>query len=603
MVFPTDPDQVYRDFVINGVPASGANRPKKADIRRMHAERDAALNAGLSNGGLIYASKANLDADLARGANSSAWVIGDGIAANNGIYRKTGASGAGAWLRVGDLPYSVVYAQNDGSGTKNAIKATASVPIAVSPYAQLISLPFTATNDAAMTLAINGEVARPLVLNVGGQLPAGYVKAGMSALVQIDNAGNYRLFSYGDASSIQAAVEAATAVAQAAQAAAQVAQTNALASQNAAKASENAAKTSETNAATSATAALGSENRAKASETAAKTSETNAKTSETNAKASETAALSSKNAAATSATDANTAKTGSQDASALAQKWATNPRNSVVVTGQYSAYHWAQVALEAAGTVTMDLASMINGAGSATVAETSVFAFADGAAAHKATWAELMSAFGSRTMTLQNKALTGSGRIAFNSATVADPRDLTKHIALYGTTHGFAVSAQGLNYASSGAHAFYGTDTKLLNLAETGVVVGAPTGDAKGAGTLNAVALYQQGKQVLSEAGGTITGGFNVTPPASVTGAGTVTISALTANFQLIANNAAFSIAAAAAGSYTVLIEVTNGATPGAITFLGFNKVDGDPPTAANEKAVLSIARVGTFVYGAWIKP
>jgi hypothetical protein len=52
-----------------------------------------------------------------------------------------------------------------------------------------------------------------------------------------------------------------------------------------------------------------------------------------------------------------------------------------------------------------------------------------------------------------------------------------------------------------------------------------------------------------------------------------------------------------------VLIEVTNGTTPGAITFLGFNKVDGDPPTAANEKAVLSIARVGTFVYGAWIKP
>lgn len=603
MGFPTDPAQVYRDFVTDGVPASGANMVRKSDVRRLYAERDAALAAGLYNGGLIYDTKASMNADLARGANSSAWVIGDGIAANNGIYRKTGASGSGAWVRVGDLPYSVVYAQNDGSGTANAIKATASVPIATSPYAQLISVPFAAANNGAMTLAISGEAPRPLVLNVGGQIPAGYVKTGMSALVQIDNAGNYRLFSYGDASSIQAAVEAATALAQAAQAAAQIAQNNALASENRAKASENAAKASETAVSTNAANALTSQNAAKASETAAKTSETNAKTSETNAKASETAALSSKNAAATSATDANTAKTGAQDASALAQKWASNPRNSVVVAGQFSAYHWAQVALEAAGTVTMDLASMINGAGSATVAETSVFAFADGAAAHKATWAELMSTFGSRSMTLQNKALTGTGRIAFNSATVADPRDLTKHIAVYGTTHGFAVTAQGLNYASSGAHAFYGTDTKLLSLAETGVVVGAPTGDAKGAGTLNAVGLYQQGKQVLGEAGGTITGGFNATPPASVTGAGTVTISALTANFQLIANNAAFSIAAAAAGSYTVLIEVTNGTTPGAITFLGFNKVDGDPPTAANEKALLSIARVGTFVYGAWIKP
>lgn len=68
---------------------------------------------------------------------------------------------------------------------------------------------------------------------VGGQLPAGYVKAGMPALIQLDNAGNYRLFSYGDASSIQAAVEAAVALAQAAQAAAQTAQAAAEAAKNA----------------------------------------------------------------------------------------------------------------------------------------------------------------------------------------------------------------------------------------------------------------------------------------------------------------------------------------------------------------------------------
>src|SRR5690606_35463327 len=58
-------------------------------------------------------------------------------------------------------------------------------------------------------LSINGETPRPLVTNVGAAIPAGYVQAGMAALVQIDGEGNYRLFSYGDASAIQAAAEAA----------------------------------------------------------------------------------------------------------------------------------------------------------------------------------------------------------------------------------------------------------------------------------------------------------------------------------------------------------------------------------------------------------
>jgi hypothetical protein len=202
---------IFRDFETDGVPASGPHGPRKVEIREWGAWLETAVNAGLSNGGLIYDTKASMNADLAHAANASAWVIGDGA----GIYRKTGASGTGTWVRIADLPYSIVYAQNDGSGTANAVKVTASVPIATTPYKQLISVPFTAANDGAMTLEINGD-KRPLVTNTGQQIPAGYVKAGMAALVQIDTAGNYRLFSYGDAAASQAAAEAAQAAAEAA---------------------------------------------------------------------------------------------------------------------------------------------------------------------------------------------------------------------------------------------------------------------------------------------------------------------------------------------------------------------------------------------------
>lgn len=187
-------------------PTSNPQQPQKVQIRKLLTAYESAINAGLSNGGLIYDTKAHMDADTSQAANASAWVIGDDTAANNGIYRFDGTS---TWTRVGDLPYSVVYAQNAGAGTADAVQATTSVPISTTAYSQLISVPFTAENTDAMTLSINGETPRDLVTNTGDVIPSGYVKAGMAALVQIDSGGDYRLFSYGDASAIQAAAEAA----------------------------------------------------------------------------------------------------------------------------------------------------------------------------------------------------------------------------------------------------------------------------------------------------------------------------------------------------------------------------------------------------------
>lgn len=218
----------------------------------------------------------------------------------------------------------------------------------------------------------------------------GYVKESADRLREITQ--QYRDIS----SEVQAAKDSA--------AAAKTSETNAKASETivannaaAAKTSETNAKTSETNAKASETSAMTSRTQSATSATNAKTSETNSKTSETNAKASETAANTSRtqaqtaatnagtsattaatardtavsardtattaatnaasardaaqasqSAAGTSATNAKTSETNSKTSETnskasetKAKAWATNPENSVVETGQYSALHWA----------------------------------------------------------------------------------------------------------------------------------------------------------------------------------------------------------------------------------------------------------------------
>lgn len=150
--------------------------------------------------------------------------VAGGTVANVGEYYWS-ASPVG-WRRAGTLQRTLVHALNTGAGTANAVQAISDVQFSTTAYAALITVNFGASNSGAMTLAINGETPRPLVTNTGEPVPAGYVTAGMSALVQIDGAGNYRLFSYGDATAIQAAAEAAQAAAEAARDAALAAMPN-----------------------------------------------------------------------------------------------------------------------------------------------------------------------------------------------------------------------------------------------------------------------------------------------------------------------------------------------------------------------------------------
>jgi hypothetical protein len=145
-------------------------------------------------------------------AGSHTDPVAGGTVPNEGEYWWS-VSPAG-WRRSGNLERWLVHALNTGEGTANAVEAITDISFDPSPYKALITINFTAANSGAMTVSLDGEPPLDLVTNIGEPTPSGYVQPGMSALVQVDNNGDYRMFSYGDATAIQAAAEAAAAAAQ-----------------------------------------------------------------------------------------------------------------------------------------------------------------------------------------------------------------------------------------------------------------------------------------------------------------------------------------------------------------------------------------------------
>ncbi|WJR68141.1 glycosyl hydrolase family 28-related protein [Neorhizobium sp. CSC1952] len=197
---------VYRDFVTDGVPSSGAHKPQKSDIRRLLTGYEDIVTAFTSTGGLIYSSKAALDADLAHDTNSMAWVIGDPVAANNGVYGKVGASGTGSWTRRADLPFSFIIASDVGDGTPNAIRATTSIPVSNSA---LVWMNIADTNTGSpVTVSFNGGAALTIKTNSGNDVSSGGLITGMIVL-GIVSGPTFRLVSDQASAAIVAAAEAA----------------------------------------------------------------------------------------------------------------------------------------------------------------------------------------------------------------------------------------------------------------------------------------------------------------------------------------------------------------------------------------------------------
>lgn len=127
--------------------ASGEARSvENAEVQVWGTEIERTVSSFISNGGLIYASLADLNADLAHAQNFSAWVIGDAVTENNGIYQKSGASGGGYRTHIVDLPFSFIVAVDSGTGTPNAIQATRAFPTSGS---SLIVVNVSEANDGS----------------------------------------------------------------------------------------------------------------------------------------------------------------------------------------------------------------------------------------------------------------------------------------------------------------------------------------------------------------------------------------------------------------------------------------------------------------------
>lgn len=184
-------------------------------------------------------TRALLFADLAWPAGSIGSVWGDTTAAYRGTYRKSGASGAGAWTRIGDLPQQLVRdrAQHTGTQSMRTIdnllaaisgsgvitlvdvggtgdRVTASLPgwaADVSLGAQsTVMVQWPAVNDeAAPALQIDGGAVLQLRGPTGGALPAGAMAEGRFYLLSRATFG-WRVINDVAGADLSAAVAALT---------------------------------------------------------------------------------------------------------------------------------------------------------------------------------------------------------------------------------------------------------------------------------------------------------------------------------------------------------------------------------------------------------
>ncbi len=194
-------------------PSSQPYQPSKEQIRAWGTWIEGIISAFTSNGGLIYTTRALLNADLARGANSMAWVVGDPVVSNNGVYGKVGGIGFGYWVRRADLPYSFIIAEASGAGTANTIQATSPLPISGSALV-LLSV-YQDNTGSPVTISFNGSAPMVVKSNSGNDIVAGGLKAGMVVLGRAIGSV-FRLVSDQASAAILAAAEEAAVVAESA---------------------------------------------------------------------------------------------------------------------------------------------------------------------------------------------------------------------------------------------------------------------------------------------------------------------------------------------------------------------------------------------------
>ncbi len=200
--------------LVTSVASLLGNSPEGSTGRILNADIARLLRATTPS----YALQSELDADLDWPEGTEGRVYGD-TAANNGVYRKLGVSGAGSWSRIGDNPgYEFVDAVANDTGTANALVATSTPNVLYSDGVQLIALTIYEDNTAsAVTVAFDGGSAVTIKTAAGNAPAVGGLKAGMRVLGFIDaNATVFQLLSDQASAAIQSAAEAAQTAAEAA---------------------------------------------------------------------------------------------------------------------------------------------------------------------------------------------------------------------------------------------------------------------------------------------------------------------------------------------------------------------------------------------------
>ena len=158
---------------IVGIPYSSTKQPDPVGTVQAFEALDARVIAN-SAGAIIRNSLVALNATTTPASGLLAWVMGDAIVANNGVYENNGTSVSPNWMRRGPLPFGHIYAINVGAGTANAIEVTTWLPIPVEDGAALITVPIVEPNTSTtVTIIPNGGSPLTVKTNSGGVPPIG----------------------------------------------------------------------------------------------------------------------------------------------------------------------------------------------------------------------------------------------------------------------------------------------------------------------------------------------------------------------------------------------------------------------------------------------
>ena len=163
------PIEIWRDG-----PAANPHQPFKADIRDWALWLESMVTSGVLSSGPWFATKAAMT--LGYAANTVAVVYNDPTAANNGLYIKVGASGAGSWTQLTSfLPgYQFVTASPTGASTANAIVASTSPRLPAGDGVALVTLAIPVTNTASpVTVRFDGGAVLTIKTRTGEDPEAG----------------------------------------------------------------------------------------------------------------------------------------------------------------------------------------------------------------------------------------------------------------------------------------------------------------------------------------------------------------------------------------------------------------------------------------------